>query len=156
MDEHARGVMDRLLMDMVNQVASESRDRSTKVGCVIVDSDNQILSTGFNGFAAGVDTSIDERYARPLKYKWTEHAERNAIYRAAKEGVSLTGSTMYLSCLPCCDCARAIIQSGIVSLKVASLDLIPNWEDDQRIALTMLSEAGVSIVKIAPSIYPIG
>jgi len=53
---------------------------------------------------------------RPAKYRWTEHAERNAIFSAARMGVSIVGATMYLPWFPCAECARAIVQSGIGAL----------------------------------------
>lgn len=113
-------------------VSEKSKDPSTKVGCVIVGKDNEILSTGFNGFPRGVQEGRYERYigdglkyelnsirwARPEKYKWVEHAERNAIYNAARNGIRLIGSRAYLNWepVPCSDCARAFIQAGIIEV----------------------------------------
>jgi dCMP deaminase len=99
-------------------VSEKSKDPSTKVGCVLVGGDNEILSTGFNGFSRGVDELIPERWDRPEKYKWVEHAERNAIYNAARNGVRLKGARAYLNWepIPCTDCTRALIQSGIVEI----------------------------------------
>ena len=110
-------------------VAEKSKDPSTKVGCVIVGEDNEILSTGFNGFPRGVDEGMHEKYIgegvkftpnfkrweRPEKYKWVEHAERNAIYNAARNGIRLKNARAYLNWepIPCSDCARAFIQAGI-------------------------------------------
>jgi dCMP deaminase len=51
-----------------------------------------------------------------LKYKLIEHCDRNAIYSAARIGVSLEGCTMYLTGPPCHDCMRGIIQCGIVEV----------------------------------------
>jgi dCMP deaminase len=104
-------------------VAEKSKDPSTKVGCVLVGEDNEILSTGFNGFPRGVEegkfvklyTPISQRWERPEKYKWVEHAERNAIYNAARNGIRLKNARAYLNWepIPCSDCARAFIQAGI-------------------------------------------
>jgi len=104
-------------------IAEKSKDPSTKVGCVIVGEDNEILSTGFNGFPRGVEegkfvklyTPISQRWERPEKYKWVEHAERNAIYNAARNGIRLKNARAYLNWepVPCSDCARAFIQAGI-------------------------------------------
>ena len=110
---------DRLWIDLARRVAEESKDRSTKVGAVIISpEDKTVLSTGWNGFPRGVNDDENYRHERPEKYIWTEHAERNAIYNAARLGIKLKGSHMYVSCyLPiCCDCARAIVQSGIESV----------------------------------------
>ena len=58
-----------------------------------------------------------ETRKRPEKYFWFEHAERNAIIVKHRIGVSTKGCTMYLTCgIPCGDCARAIINVGIVRI----------------------------------------
>lgn len=103
-------------LNMVYFVSTKSKDRSTKVGCVIVGPDNEIRSTGYNGFPRGVNDDLDERHERPAKYMWTEHAERNAIYNAARIGVSINKCTLYQDWWPCADCARAIVQSGITKM----------------------------------------
>src|SRR5690242_7044614 len=107
---------DQRFMELAKLIATWSKDRSTKVGCVVVGTDNEVRSIGFNGFPRGVDDDVEERHERPAKYAWTEHAERNAIYSAVRVGISLKGCTMYLPWFPCMDCARALIQSGIAEL----------------------------------------
>ena len=99
-------------------VALKSKDRSTKVGCVIVGDGNILLSTGYNGFPRGVNDDVDSRHERPDKYSWTEHAERNAVFNAARHGIKLAGSRAYLNFEPnpCADCTRALIQAGIVEI----------------------------------------
>lgn len=96
-------------------IAQKSKDPSTKVGCIIVNDDNVILSTGFNGFPRGINENVEHRWRRPEKYNWVEHAERNAIYNAARVGVQLNGARAYLNWepKPCADCTRALIQAGI-------------------------------------------
>lgn len=132
------------MFDLARHIATWSKDRSRQTACVIVGPDREIRSTGYNGFPRGVDDSMDVRHQRPAKYKWTEHAERNAIYNAARVGVPLGGCTMYLPWFPCADCARAIIQAGISTLKCVEPDWAdPIWKEDFSIALTMFSEAGV-------------
>ena len=130
-----------------DELATWSKDRSTQVGCVIVGQHNQILSSGYNGFPRGVDDNRDERHERPAKYLWTEHAERNAIYNAARHGVALEGSILYIPWFPCCDCARAIIQSGIKRLVCVdpTNDKTP-WHDELNVARDMMLEAGIDLV----------
>lgn len=133
-------------MELAMQIAQWSKDRSTRVGCVIVGPDNEIRSTGYNGFPRGVDDELDERHARPLKYKWTEHAERNAIYNAARVGMPLNGCRMYVPWFPCMDCARAIVQSGIVHLIAIRPDVRhATWGEDHRLALELFSEVGLKL-----------
>ena len=145
--------------DICETISKKSKDPSTKVGCVIVNSGNSIISTGYNGFPIGVndkliDISNDEiktskRYERPEKYAWTAHAEENAIAFAARNGVSLNGSTLYVNrMMPCTRCTRLIIQSGIKEVFVlenAPEETIKRWEEDNDIAFTMMEEAGVKI-----------
>lgn len=130
--------------------ATWSSDTSTKVGAVIVGEDNEILSAGYNGFPRGVVESID-RKERPMKYLYTEHAERNAIYNAARAGIRLKGSTLYMNYypLPCADCARAIIQAGIVRIigpDIPFPGVGQQWKEHMQESETMLREAGVRLV----------
>jgi dCMP deaminase len=100
--------------NIAHVVKLKSKDKSTKIGAVIVGSNNEIRSTGYNSFPRGIEDFHDERQERPEKYYWMEHAERNAIINAARIGVSTNNCVMYLTCdIPCVDCTRAIINSGI-------------------------------------------
>jgi dCMP deaminase len=124
-------------------VAGKSKDESTKVGAVIVGPDHEIRSTGYNGFPRGV-RELKDRQHRPLKYRYTEHAERNAIYQAARAGVCTNKCTLYVNSLPpCADCARAIIQAGIVEVYFACADVPERWYDDWIISQTMFKESDV-------------
>ena len=137
---------DERFIQLALHVATWSKDRSTKVGCVIVGPSNEIRSIGFNGFARGVNDDLDERHERPAKYLWTEHAERNAIYNAALIGVSLKGCRMFLPWFPCMDCARAIIQSGISELIAYKPDLADaKWGHEFQSAVEMMREGGVEL-----------
>jgi dCMP deaminase len=53
------------------------------------------------------------KFIKPAKYDWIEHAERNAIFNALNNGVSLQGSICITTLVPCIDCTKAIISSGI-------------------------------------------
>lgn len=136
-------------MELAKHISTWSKDKSRGVGAVIVSDEKRILSIGFNGFPSGINDDIEERHQRPVKYKWTEHAERNAIYNAGKHGISLQGATMYVTLFPCTDCARAIIQSGIKML----ITKAPNFNDskfgeDFKVSQEMLNEANVGILLI--------
>ncbi len=72
-----------------------------------------ILSTGFNGFPRGIRELRQRTREKEEKYAWITHAETNAIFNAARSGVPLVGSTLYVTTFPCCGCAQAIVQSGI-------------------------------------------
>jgi len=133
-------------MDLTEHYASWSKDRSTGVGAVIVNAENTDIIKGYNGFPRGANDDIDERHDRPTKYIWTEHAERNAIYKAAREGVSTNGCKMYVNYFPCVECSRAIIQAGIKEVIAPKPDLEHHkWGESWRIAIEMLEECGVNI-----------
>lgn len=137
---------DKRFMDLAIHVAGWSKDRSTKVGCVVVGPRNDVRALGYNGFPRGANDTADHRHERPLKYRWTEHAERNAIYNAAMTGVTLSGCRIYLPWFPCMDCARAIVQSGITELIAIEPDMSdPKWGPDFREGLELFEECGVSV-----------
>ena len=137
-------------LNIAEQVKRKSKDQSTQIGAVIVGEDKEVLSTGYNSFPRGLDDSLQERQERPEKYFWMEHAERNAIYNAALEGVSLKNSTIYLtSGLPCMDCARGIVNSGIKIVYCKEVCTTKNkekWEESQNKAKQLLSECGVNVI----------
>jgi dCMP deaminase len=118
--------------------------------------------TSANFFPKNVKES-KERWERPLKYSYVEHAERNVIYKAAREGFKTEGATMYCAWASCADCARAIIQAGIKKL-VTHHDPYADtrfgqpvssvWKDSIKLALGMLEEAGVEISWIGDKLFP--
>lgn len=134
---------------MARYVATKSEDRSTKVGVVIVGPDNEIRSTGYNGFPRKV-LDREVRHSRPQKYLYTEHAERNAIYNAARIGTPLKDCTIFMNYgpAPCSDCMRGIIQSGIIRI-VHSGEYFPGlkekWEEHFKVSIQMIEEAGIEV-----------
>jgi dCMP deaminase len=136
---------DSYFMNLAVMVSSRSKDRSTKVGAVIVR-DRVIISTGYNGFPRGINDDIEERNDRPLKYLFTCHAEENAVTNAARIGAMVAGSDMYVTLHPCTGCTKILIQSQIkrVFILVSSYD---RWNDDFKISRELLSEAGIEVIK---------
>jgi len=140
---------DSRFIRLAREIASWSKDRSTRVGAVIVAEDKTPSSYGYNGFPRDIDDDAAERHERPDKYDWTEHAERNAIYNAARMGVALKGGTIYVTHIPCTDCARAIIQVGIVRV-VADLNCMEGgfadrWSEAAATTREMLAEADIPV-----------
>jgi len=135
--------------NIANQVKLKSKDKKTQIGVVIVGKDNEIVSTGYNSFPRGITDNIDERQERPEKYFWFEHAERNAIYNAARIGVSTKGTTMYLSnWFPCADCARGIINAGITTIycdRPDTTNKTSSYNESFKRSKEMLLEADVRI-----------
>jgi dCMP deaminase len=137
---------DQRFLDLASLVASWSKDRSRKVGAVIVGPAGEIRSTGYNGFPRNVADDVETRHQRPAKYQWTEHAERNAIYNAARHGTPLEGCVIYLPWFPCMDCARAIVQSGIKGMVSYKPDLEdPKFGADFKAATEMFNEVGMEV-----------
>lgn len=134
---------DEYFLEMCKTVALRSKDISTKLGAVIVGPDHEIRATGYNSFPRGINDDVPSRQLRPEKYHWFEHAERNAIYNAARHGVALRGCILYVPWIPCSDCARGIIQVGIDEVVVSSFDIPERWEKSCTISRTLFSEGCV-------------
>ncbi len=134
--------------EILKIVKTWSKDRSTQVAAIIVDEEsNTPVTFGYNGFPRGCDDDVDCRHERPEKYLWAEHAERNAIYNAAREGKSLEGKTLYVNLFPCADCARGIIQSGIKKVVTPEPNLeLEHWKNSFKVSLEMMKEVGIEIV----------
>lgn len=158
----------KLFMKTALLHAEKSDDDSMGVGCVIVGPNNEIRSTGYNGLVRGAEYT-DKKRERPAKYSHTEHAERNAIYNAARVGTPLDGCSAYIVCtdkekggpVPCNDCTRALIQSGITKIYGVNVDLPKNEEENKKrvwvktigISLEMLEEAGVELILLDPNTF---
>jgi dCMP deaminase len=138
---------DRRFLELAALVATWSKDRSTQVGAVIVGPDREVRSTGYNGFPRDVDDEVEERHVNPEKYVWTEHAERNAIFNAARFGASTYKCLLYCTHPPCPDCARAVIQAGISEVVhgLPTGEFNERWLTVTEKARKMLQEAGVVI-----------
>jgi dCMP deaminase len=134
---------DEYLMGMARAASLKSKD-TTKVGCVIVGTGNEILTTGFNDHPRGV-LDLPERRERPAKYWWTSHAEENAIAQAARSGTRLHGGTAYVTLHPCARCARALIQAGIRCVVVGPDASVGMDAIDFAVASQMLVEAMVVV-----------
>jgi dCMP deaminase len=149
--EDTRIPWDQFWLNLAYYVAMRSPDERTHVGAVVVGKDNTLLAIGYNGFCRGQDDTNKRRQEPDEKYYFFEHAERNCIYSAAKNGICLDGATMYTSGVPCTDCARGIAQAGI---KMVVTD--KNWENKQRQkwlesalrSRQILKETGVELIQI--------
>ena len=138
----------RRYLDMAKEVATWSKDPSTKVGAVAVGSKGQILSQGYNGFPRGVKDHQERYDVREEKYKYVVHGEMNAIYNACHTGASLDGATLYVTGLPVCsECAKGIIQVGITKVIMEYPKDIPDsWRESMKTTSSMFLEAGVTFI----------
>ena len=128
-----------------------SKDRSTKVGAVAIDDNYCLKGSGYNGFPRGTNDDLDSRHERPLKYRWTVHAEMNVIAQAARP--VLEGTTLILTSLhPCATCAGLIVQAGIKKVVTRRTEQIKriesgraDWDEEALITLEIFKEAGVEV-----------
>ena len=140
---------DKYFLNIAEAVKLKSKDQSTQIGAVIVSDGKEIVSTGYNSFPRGINDFVSERQEKPEKYFWMEHAERNAIYNAARGGNTTKDTVMYLTCgIPCTDCAKGIISSGIKEIYCKKEDTTKNrqfWDEHAKRSLMMFEEAGIKV-----------
>lgn len=109
---------DLTFLNMAEAFAKLSKAVRQKVGCIIVKN-GQVISNGFNGTPSGFDNCCEDFDASaPYPGKLVTkpevlHAESNALMKLAMSTNSSKGSTMYLTCSPCFDCSKLIIQAGV-------------------------------------------
>ena len=102
-----------------------------------------------------MDDENEVYHKRPAKYVWTEHDVRNAIYNAARNGIKLLDSRIYVNAHPCHDCARAIYQAGIVEVIVPTnndalfeeKELRMDWEESCSNARAIFKEGNVMVTE---------
>ena len=134
----------RRYLDLAEHISGWSKDPSTKVGAVVIGEDGEVLAQGYNGFPRGVKDSVVRLEDRELKYQLVVHAELNCIYHAARIGLSLKNSTMFISGLPPCnECAKGLIQAGINTVFVLADKTKVEWLPAYHISQQMFQEAGV-------------
>lgn len=145
---------DDRFLSLAEHIAGWSKDPSTKVGAVIVNERREVIGTGYNGFARGVDDSEERYNDRPTKYKLVVHAELNAVLTA---GHRAQGGTIYVwpafGYPPLCSsCAKAVIQAGVVRVVGRKPNIDPEteerWREELEAARLMCKEAGVEMEMI--------
>lgn len=150
---------DRHFLALALQHAKMSKDPRTKVGAVIVGQDRELISAGFNGFPRNIIDKETRLNNRDLKLKLMVHAEMNAVLAAAKVGISLERTSLYLAATdssgsiwggpPCTRCTVEILQTGIRHIISFPQKLAPSrWQDDLTLARDLLAEAGVAYAEI--------
>lgn len=122
---------------LAHTVSIKSKDPSTKVGCVIVDKENRVISQGYNGFVANSDES-KLSWARPIKYQLVIHSEMNALLFARQ---NLDGTTAYITHAPCDSCLKHLLQAGIREIYYKDVAIMLRAEQIQKDAIKMLLES---------------
>ena len=126
-------------MSIAREVSTRSTCGRKNVGALIVR-DKNILSTGYNGSIRGMahcdEVGHDMRDGHCVR---TVHAEANAITKVARSFNSSNGATLYVTASPCIECAKLIIQAGILRVVYGE----PYHLED---GLNLLDRAGIEIV----------
>jgi dCMP deaminase len=134
------------LINLAARAASGSPNKIRQVGAAILTCDGGEPVTGCNTFPNGV-ADLAWRHEGDGRFVWMEHAERNAIFAAAKQGRALAGATIASTFFPCIDCARAIVQTGMARLlspEPALDDAV--WGESFLRSRVILEEGGVELV----------
>ncbi|MEE9462802.1 MAG: dCMP deaminase family protein [Bacteroidales bacterium] len=131
-------------IQMARVWATNSYCKRRQVGALIVK-DRMIISDGYNGTPSGFENECEDENNRSKPY--VLHAEANAITKVAKSNNSSEGATLYITASPCMDCAKLIIQAGIIRVVYA---------DDYRIVdgIELLEKAGIEVVQLSSVIEP--
>lgn len=131
---------DQRFLELARHVAGWSKDPSTKVGAVIVGRDKREVALGYNGFPPGVPDYEGWLRDREVKYRLTQHAERNVLDNARFD---LRGATVYVTMFPCSECAKSIVSKGIARVVCPPpVDRDP-WSEDAGWTRILFREAGV-------------
>jgi len=134
-------------LQLAKEVSTWSKDPSKKIGAIAVSQTNRILCTGYNGFPRGFDDSEERYNNREIKYKYVVHAEKNLIYNACLEGISLKDSKVYVWGLPVCsECAKGLIQVGVSEIYISANSFgVPKWDESFKMTRELFEEAKITI-----------
>ena len=139
-------------MALAYEIARHSPDPSTQVGVALVGCGSEVLGSNYPVLRLMDWGDLSDRNH---KTAIMEHAERDAIYHAARHGIRLAGGHMIATWHSCIDCARAIISAGIHTV-TGHWDLFgytpERWQDSIMIAHGLLKDSGVEIRWVAGAV----
>lgn len=137
--ENKQEQVDRRYLRMARIWAENSYCIRRKVGALIVN-DRMIISDGYNGTPTGFENVCEDQDGNTKAY--VLHAEANAITKVAQSSNSSKGATLYTTASPCLECAKLIIQSGIIRVV---------YGEEYRITdgIELLERAGVKTVYLS-------
>lgn len=130
--------LDLRYLDMAAIWAQNSYCKRRQVGALLVKN-KMIISDGYNGTPSGFENICEDENNQTKPY--VLHAEANAITKVARSNNSSDGATLYVTSSPCIECAKLIIQAGIVRVV---------FSENYRVhdGIELLQRAGVEIVQI--------
>ncbi|SMO61846.1 dCMP deaminase [Saccharicrinis carchari] len=109
--EEKQFLLDKRYLRMAHIWAENSYCERRQVGALLVKG-KMIISDGYNGTPSGFENHCEDE--NNITKPYVLHAEANAITKVARSNNSSEGATLYVTCMPCIECAKLIIQSGIV------------------------------------------
>lgn len=112
--QHREEQFDEVYMQTAILHSSLSRAKRLQVGACLVTKTGVTL-TGFNGTPPGTSNNceITDASGNLVTKASVIHAELNCILKAAREGVSVVDSTIYITHAPCLSCAAALLSAGV-------------------------------------------
>lgn len=117
--KESRISFDEYIMRICHAVAARATCRHREQGAVIVKK-KRIISTGYNGAPPGVKDCLERGYCSKAEglpcLAESLHGESNAIITAAKEGISVDGTTLYCVFSPCRGCCNMLRTAGIIEV----------------------------------------
>ena len=135
------------LLERAIAAAAASPNRIRKVGAVLATAEAEIAAC--NTFPPGV-RDLPERSVGENRFIWLEHAERTALFEAAKRGLATDGGLLLATYFPCSDCARAIVLSGVKTVAALRPEFDdPVWGESFRTSAAILSEGAIEVVYLA-------
>ncbi len=137
-------------------IAQESPDLSTQNSALLIHPQSGQILCGAVNYQLG-HVEHPERLQRPLKYKYTAHAEASVCLMAARAGIKTTGLIMFAPWAACIDCARCIILAGIKEVWTHELVSAHNqWSAEVKDGIALLREHSVVIHIIKDRLDPSG
>jgi len=133
-------------LNLAEHIGQWSKDTGAKVGCVLVNDQNRVISTGYNGPPHGVTDRSD--LTREQKLSVTLHAEENAILFAT---APLLGARAFCNYPPCSLCAARLIQVGVKEIHCYTADeaIMKRWKESLDLGERLCEEAGVTVTRHA-------
>ena len=135
---------DRSYLEMAVIWGKNSYCKRRQVGAVIVKG-RMIISDGYNGTPSGFENVCEDEHG--LTKPYVLHAEANAITKVAKSNNSSEGATLYITTSPCLECAKLIIQAGIIRVVYSNQYRITD-------GIELLRRAGIEVTHININTQP--
>lgn len=131
-------LLDQRYLAMAGIWSQNSYCKRRQVGALLVKN-KMIISDGYNGTPSGFENECEDESNTTKPY--VLHAEANAITKVARSNNSSDGATLYVTSSPCIECAKLIIQSGIIRVV---------FSENYRIedGINLLKRAGVEVIQI--------